>query len=183
MSSWWSNVPADAPLTQGDFIEACPVVAWDDAAVHAASRLEAAVRAVAADVIVMTHACDLEHGKVHNVLLCPCERLSSYKTMWEDNQRSRGQIPTPRSWTKHCESMRDGYAWNLGLLDATPGGEHVVVDFHEVYTVPRLFLDSFLREQGQPRFRLASPYREHLSQAFARFFMRVGLPAQVTMAW
>jgi hypothetical protein len=27
-----------------------------------------------------------------------------------------------------------------------------------------------------PRLRLRSPYREHLAQAFARYFMRVGLP-------
>jgi maleate cis-trans isomerase len=26
------------------------------------------------------------------------------------------------------------------------------------------------------RVRLLSPYKEHLSQAFARYFMRVGLP-------
>jgi hypothetical protein len=26
---------------------------------------------------------------------------------------------------------------------------------------------------------LLPPYREHLSQAFARFFMRVGLPVEV----
>jgi hypothetical protein len=27
------------------------------------------------------------------------------------------------------------------------------------------------------------PYREHLSQAFARFFMRVGLPQPVDPSW
>jgi hypothetical protein len=29
------------------------------------------------------------------------------------------------------------------------------------------------------RLRLLPPYREHLSQAFARFFMRVGLPVDI----
>jgi hypothetical protein len=29
------------------------------------------------------------------------------------------------------------------------------------------------------RWRLQSPFREHFSQAFARFFMRVGLPAAI----
>ena len=29
------------------------------------------------------------------------------------------------------------------------------------------------------RWRLMSPYLEHLSQAFARFFMRVGLPSSI----
>jgi len=27
------------------------------------------------------------------------------------------------------------------------------------------------------------PYREHLSQAFARFFMRVGLPIPIEKKW
>ena len=30
-----------------------------------------------------------------------------------------------------------------------------------------------------PRLRLNPPYREHLAQAFARFFMRVGLPVDI----
>jgi hypothetical protein len=55
--------------------------------------------------------------------------------------------------------------------------EHRVVDFHIIYTVPRDFLESLLQHRGKPRLRLVSPYREHVSQAFARFFMRVGLPA------
>jgi hypothetical protein len=29
------------------------------------------------------------------------------------------------------------------------------------------------------RLRLLPPYREHLSQSFARFFMRVGLPVDI----
>ena len=58
--------------------------------------------------------------------------------------------------------------------------EHRVVDFHYVYTVPRNFLESLLEQRGQTRLRLLPPYREHLSQAFARFFMRVGLPVPIT---
>jgi hypothetical protein len=55
--------------------------------------------------------------------------------------------------------------------------EHHIVDFHMIYTVPRDFLESLLQHRGKPRLRLVPPYREHLSQAFDRFFMRVGLPA------
>ena len=182
-NSWYSTVPADAPLTQGDLIEACPLLQWDAEAVTASQQLEKSVRAVAADVIVMTQACDLEHGKVDNVLLCPCDKMSVYREMWEKEQRARNQTPFNKSWGRHCDNIRDGYTWNLGLLDAAPDGEPVIVNFHEVYTVPRRFLESFLREQARSRLRLSSPYREHLSQAFARFFMRVGLPTQVTRAW
>jgi hypothetical protein len=77
--------------------------------------------------------------------------------------------------------------WNLTILNAGASGDlqtdHRIVDFHEVYTIPRSFLESLLSQRNQPRLRLLPPYREHLSQAFARFFMRVGLPAPVTRPW
>jgi hypothetical protein len=63
------------------------------------------------------------------------------------------------------------------------GTEVRIVNFHTIFTIPRDFLESLLRERGRNRLRLRSPYREHLSQAFARFFMRVGLPQPVTAVW
>ncbi|MGA7498166.1 MAG: hypothetical protein WBX00_15675 [Isosphaeraceae bacterium] len=53
--------------------------------------------------------------------------------------------------------------------------EHRIVDFHSVHTVPRAFLDTLISEREAKRLKLLPPYREHLSQSFARFFMRVGL--------
>jgi len=58
-----------------------------------------------------------------------------------------------------------------------------LVDFHEIFTVPRAFLESLIKQRGKIRFRLLPPYREHLSQAFARFFMRVGLPIPIEKDW
>ena len=78
--------------------------------------------------------------------------------------------------------------WNLAMLNAEPHGEqttsHRIVDFiTKSFSLPRAFLERFLAERGVPRLRLLPPYREHLSQAFARFFMRVGLPTPVAPAW
>lgn len=53
-----------------------------------------------------------------------------------------------------------------------------IVDFHNVYGVPLEFARRFADGKGK-RLRLLPPYREHLSQAFARFFMRVGLPTDI----
>jgi hypothetical protein len=50
-----------------------------------------------------------------------------------------------------------------------------VVDFHHLYTLPKAYLCQFAAA-SPARLRLRSPYREHLAQAFARYFMRVGLP-------
>ncbi len=58
-----------------------------------------------------------------------------------------------------------------------------VVDFHDIFTLPRAFLESLLIERQLPWLRLLPPYREHLSQAFARFFMRVGLPQPIDPSW
>ena len=57
------------------------------------------------------------------------------------------------------------------------------VDFHEVFTLPRPVLESLLRNLRLVRPQLLPPYREHLSQAFARFFMRVGWPTPVKKTW
>lgn len=73
------------------------------------------------------------------------------------------------------------------MLDSMPEGdltsEHRIVDFHWIHTIPREFLDKFLVEQDLKRLRLLPPYREHLSQSFARYFMRVGLPENIEPAW
>ena len=47
--------------------------------------------------------------------------------------------------------------------------------FHRLFTLPKAFLQRFAEASG-PRLRLIPPYREHLAQALARYFMRVGLP-------
>jgi hypothetical protein len=44
-------------------------------------------------------------------------------------------------------------------------------------------LEAILKARNQVRPQLLPPYREHLSQSFARFFMRVGLPIPVTKTW
>ena len=53
-----------------------------------------------------------------------------------------------------------------------------VVDFRRVYSLPVTFLRRRATQCGN-RIRLLPPYREHLSQAFARFFMRVGFPVDI----
>lgn len=150
-------------------------------------RLYKAAKAFKADVVVMTQACDLEHDKVADVVLCPCFPLSAYRLAWAKAEEARNNKPTDKNWASFCNDIKDGYIWNLFILDAMQDSsvstEHRIVDFHSLHTVPRAFLDTLLIERGTPRLRLKPPYREHLSQSFARYFMRVGLPSPVTKAW
>jgi len=48
----------------------------------------------------------------------------------------------------------------------------------EMFGVPFDYADEKLRKRGE-RLRLLPPHREQLSQAFARFFMRVDLPIEL----
>ena len=73
---WYHHLEAESPLTQGDMILGCPLIAWASCDVILEGRdesetLKAATIATKADVVVMTRACDLEHRKVPNVILCP----------------------------------------------------------------------------------------------------------------
>ena len=56
--------------------------------------------------------------------------------------------------------------------------EAFVVNFREIFSLPIGYLQTHATSLGM-RWRLSSPYLEHFSQAFARFFMRVGLPSDI----
>jgi hypothetical protein len=188
--AWYTTVDPKTRLTQGDLIFDCPLVGWatsGEPLVTGADEtefLKSGTEAFRADVVVMTQACDLEHDKVNNVVVCPHLELADYRGDWEEAVRARKQNPTEKAWKSHYSDIRDGLVWNLSLLNCVTEGAirtgHRVVDFHEVFTLPRVFLESLSVGRNKPRLRLLPPYREHLSQAFARFFMRVGLPVPVS---
>jgi len=124
------------------------------------------------DVIVLSQSCDLvaRQEKVSEVLLCP---------LWQ-----RGQLVPPHylATGKGIEDARRGILPGFHVLSACTqpdfDREVRVVDFRRVYSLPV----PFFRDQAEKsvaRLRLLPPYREHLSQAFARFFMRVGLPVNI----
>ena len=196
--AWYELVKASTKLTQGDIIFNCPIITWKPETPQLQTTeteieiLKASVDAIQADVVVMSQACDLENEKVSNIILCPHLCLSVYRKDWEEAMKAGGQNPTEKAWKRLCDDIRDGYMWNLTMLNngaikneavGEMNIEHRIVDFHDVYTIPRNFIESVLEQRSHPRLRLLPPYREHLSQAFARFFMRVGLPVAASKVW
>jgi hypothetical protein len=190
--AWYEEVLPSTKLTQGDLIPNCPLITWKDEPVLLQGRpetetLKTMVVAVKANIVVMTQACDLENEKVRNVVLCPYHSLSEFQAVWRTDRTSNSRSTSAKDWANFCKQICNGFVWNLAILNAGDAAslttEHCIVEFHEVYTIPRNFLESLLLQRDQPRLRLLPPYREHLSQAFARFFMRVGLPVPVTPAW
>lgn len=191
--NWYERVPPGTLLDQGDLLPNCPVASWREGPMtlrgsnEATRHLSEAIEIAQIDVVVMTQTCDLAQNKVRYVILCPHYALRVYREAWEAAQRAAEQIPTAKSWARHIDYIAAGQIWNLALLnaedDADYQAEHRIVDFQEVLSLPREFLESWLLSENQPRLRLRPPYREHLSQAFARFFMRVGLPTDIRKDW
>jgi hypothetical protein len=122
------------------------------------------------DAIVISHSCDLveAHEKVSEVVLCAVWRCAEVP----------GHLATP----KGMEDARRGNLPSYHMLApcdlAGLESEVSVVDFRRVYSLPLSYVREFAATVGD-RVRLLPPYREHLSQAFARFFMRVGLPLDI----
>ena len=163
---WFEVVDGDDNLLQGDFIKECPIVIPPSEISY-----EVEVRIVNYNVVVMSQSCDLAQKKLDLVLVCPIWPLSEFE---KGNSFYRGK--------KGKEALRRGYLPGYHLLNKCEidgfKTDYLVVDFRSVYSVPFNFLTDLAKERGK-RLRLLPPYREHLSQSFARFFMRVGLPVDI----
>jgi len=166
----WYETVDDDDIKQGDIFEKIEVLQLADDWVDGVTT-EANFRAEERDVIVMSQTCDMatEPPKISEILLCPlCYRreiteghLLSDKGM-EDARR--GNLPRFLLLAE-C---------NLPNLER----EVRIVEFSPIFTLPLAHLRKKAAEVDQ-RIRLRPPFREHLSQSFARFFMRVGLPTEI----
>jgi hypothetical protein len=194
ISPWYESVQSHVPLTQGDIILQCPILQWQSnpdltklEISDQGQSIKNVINYIKADVIVMTQACDLSNDKVNNVILCPHLSLDEYKKELSNKVIAQNQVLNAKSWRKECNNIKDGYRWNLSMINSSDSPDismtHRIVDFSDIYTLPRYFLEAILKSQNSPRLRLLPPYREHLSQAFARYFMRVGLPNRVEQIW
>jgi len=156
----WTN------LEQGDLLPNCPVLvppatlANDLFTATEGDEIDIQISLNRIPAIVMSQSCDLAHDKISQVLLC------GYFPASRHGRDRRADIRKERFPALHmlerCELPRHDF-------------EQQVVDFRALYTLPKDFVTAFAISLGE-RVRLLSPYKEHLSQAFARYFMRVGLP-------
>jgi hypothetical protein len=162
----WYERTTGRDLEQGDILKACPL--FEIVSDNSLQAQSVQIRRLQYDVVVISQTCDLAHGKLRNALLCRVFPLSS--------------LPAELSSKRQREKIREGVFPNLHMLHAcTLEGitqEISVVDFREVYSLPVDFAQAFAMSVGD-RPRILPPYKEHLSQGFARFFMRVGLPSTI----
>lgn len=166
----WYEIVEGSKLSQGDIIESCPVIIIPSVQnVSEGDELEAI--SIEIDVIIMTQACDLEQGNVESVILCGLTPTRNVKT-------KSGKTPNQG----YFKEVKDGKVVALHLLSDFQSDElkreHYCVDLRQLYSLPLKTLELIAGSKGK-RLRLLPPYREHLSQAFARVFMRVGLPSDI----
>ena len=165
----WFELASGDDLEQGDILDDCPVfLPPDELAEETFDNTR--FRYEERDVLVMSQTCDLvkERPKLTEVLLC---------AVWKQSELNTGHIATRQG----MEDARRGNLPAYHVLNECQlpknHREFCVVDFRRVYSLPISFVRK--RAARAPHLRLLPPYREHLSQAFARYFMRVGLPADI----
>jgi hypothetical protein len=163
---WYEVVSEEDELMQGDFIMDCPVVIPPSEISD-----DIKVRIINYDVVIMSQSCDLVQRKLDLVLVCPVWPLNEFEKKSDFFKSKEGK-----------EALRRGNVPGYHLLNKCEidgfQTDYLVVDFRNVYSVPFDFIVELAKRRGK-RLRLLPPYREHLSQAFARFFMRVGLPVDI----
>lgn len=158
----WYAIVSGHDIQQGDLLEKCPVFSPPEKIdEHGISEVLCTRR----DVIVMTQSCDLSRvPPPSEILLCEAFQRSQLPPKIQDNLENirKGNMP---AFHLLNECNEEGFRHEL-----------MVVDFRRVFSLPFGFLRG---AANLLHLRLLPPYREHLSQSFARYFMRVGLPVDI----
>lgn len=173
MDHWWE--PVQGPrLAQGDMLQNCVVPIMPPDFTPPPTGLTGGpyhFQGGVYDLIIVTQSCDLENNKAPLVAACPLFSIPYFEQYNEDFKKAG-------RW----EQVRQGRIEGLHLLasstDPDNNRDASVVDFHQIYSLPVGYLSQHANTLGL-RYRLKSPFVEHFSQAFARFFMRVGLPSDI----
>jgi len=171
----WYDIVSGDDIQQGDILENCPVLILPsklpfDLPTTPSQSYD--VPFEGRDVIVVSQTCDMVKGreKISEVLLCAIWKKSDF----EPNDK----MSKDENW----EHARKGHMPGFHVLNKCDlegfKRDFALVDFRRVHSLP-LALTRKIAERLGNRIRLLPPYREHLSQAFARFFMRVGLPVDI----
>jgi hypothetical protein len=168
----WYSMVSGHEIEQGDILPNCPMIGPIETAVLDAESV-AEIPVLRLTAIIMSQSCDLVvrstgKPKVEQVILCPVY----------DKRQADERGFTDQRW----EATRKGNLPRYHLLNRCELNNHDcdfrLVDLGNVFSLPFALVNQVAQQCGD-RIRLNPPYREHMSQAFARFFMRVGLPVDI----
>lgn len=172
---WYDAIESSKDIQQGDILPSWPFTLPKEIS-PVNGKMKAEI--VEYDAIVMSQSCDISFKKIDLALLCPIMDLDkmgdNYRNPREREKLRRGEIIGYHLLNK-CDSAE--LLDRCGMEDYL--GKYLVVDFRNAISFPLGLLISSATSRDKSRLRLLPPYREHLSQAFARFIMRVGLPQDI----
>jgi hypothetical protein len=160
----WYEIVSDRTLLQGDILE--------DFTFNVPITKSKEIEPQTYNVIVMSQSCDIEEAEY--LILCP---IWTKKEIEKDKPTffSGGKIGYLRKYhlvgwhpINKCELKGFERPWR-------------VVQFWRILEVKKEEVEKHIDSAGK-HIRLLSPYRENLSQDFARFFMRVGLPKPLELS-
>jgi hypothetical protein len=172
--SFWEQVNT-TELRQGDYLPGCSIPVSDFYSPAREGGLgeekqPLRVKIGTSDLIVITQSCDLENKKAALVTFCRIFTVSKFEEI--------NPVFAGKKWNE----VRKGKVEGLHLLgscaDPSDTRSALVVDFRQIHSLPIAYVTHHAQSLGD-RSRLKSPYLEHFSQGFARFFMRVGLPSSI----
>ena len=168
---WYAVIDPTAPLEQGDLLLNFPIPilapTFTDQipAEGAAANLPGEIKSF--DVIVMTQSCDFAKlTDTDDIVLCP--HNDYFEVIKVHPELGKG------SWKPLLEGRRIGICLIDRCRIAGHEFDYRLVSLQQIFTVPLGAVRRFAARQM--RVRLLPPYREYLAQAFAKQFMRVGLP-------
>jgi hypothetical protein len=154
----------DAPVSQGDILDGCPL--FRQLAAAEVVDLDEKPARWLSRVIVLTQACDLAHTKTNKVLVAVVHDAGALV------QQGVLKAAVVR------DQVRRGLVYGWYFLPASPASIQMsesIVDLRDVHTVSRRVLEHLVA-QGNRVARFVTPYREHIAQHFTVTYARIGLP-------
>lgn len=146
----------EAPLTQGDIIDRCPLVHWIMQGEPASSHTSVVSQQ---RVLVLTQACDLatrvQLAVIHDSQMLVDEGLLKAQTIRDQVRRHRV------------------FGWYF--LPESDRFPESIVNLREIHTVPGQLVEQSIAA-GHRLASLTTPFREHLAQHFVVTYGRIGLP-------
>jgi len=161
----WYEIVTDQSLQQGDILEEFSKLVSVPESGYVVQEIY--------NLIVITQSSDIAEDKTRYLLLCPIwtrEEIERTDLMFFasgrlgvlEDYRIVGYYPI-----KECKLLDFERPWR-------------VVQFQRVFEIDKqAVMNHVARRQ---HLRLLPPYREHMSQHLARFFMRVGLPEKLKLS-
>jgi hypothetical protein len=186
MPVWYTSLENEPQIQQGDLIVGCPVL---ESPANLTEYGQYTVRATTYNVIVMTQSCDLvaqQDGKrrADNVIVCPYFTFDKYF----EGRITAAMRADPKvllnAKNNRIKELAAGKQLGVHILNTESDSgvdEHIVINLRLPYVMKYSLLSQVLKLHNEKRLRLNSPYLEHVSQAFATLYMRVGLPSSVDL--